>query len=63
MDLWLPILRHALQAIAGFLAAKGIIDGSMEEAIVGFGVSAATIAWFWWERRKRSALQPDEVKP
>ena len=53
MNLWLPIIRHALQALAGALAARGLIDGSVEEAIVGFGVSAATILWYYLEQRRK----------
>lgn len=52
---WLPIIRHLLQAFAGALTARGIIDGSMEEAVVGFGVSASTIAWYYLEQRKKKA--------
>lgn len=54
---WLPIIRHALQALAGALTARGVIDGSMEEAIVGLGVSAATILWYYLEQR-RKRLEP-----
>lgn len=62
MELWLPIIRHALQALAGALTTRGLIDGSMEEAIVGLGVSVATILWYYLEQRRKKA-KPDEDQP
>lgn len=49
-ELFLPIVRHLLQAVAGALAARGYIDDSISEAIIGLGVSAFTLAWWGIEK-------------
>jgi hypothetical protein len=49
-QLFLPIVRHALQALAGALVAQGYLDASMTEAVIGLGVSAFTLAWWGIER-------------
>lgn len=50
-----PLLRHGLQALGGWLAATGYLDESMTEAFVGFGLNAVALAWYlaerWWNRK------------
>lgn len=57
-ELFLPIVRHLLQAVAGALAARGYIDDSISEAIIGLGVSVFTLVWWGIEfviRKRREA--------
>ena len=52
MDTILSIARHGGQLLAGYLISKGIIDGSMQETIIGLVVSAATLGWFLYSKKK-----------
>lgn len=51
-------VRHALQLGAGFLVAKGYIDGGVAEAVVGALVSIGTAVWFWKTGVKPSVEPP-----
>lgn len=46
-----PYLRHALQLGAGALVARGTIDASMAELLVGSVASAFAFAWMWFSRK------------
>lgn len=60
-QIFLPIVRHALQALAGALVAQGYLDASMTEAVIGLGVSAFTLAWWGIEKAiKQSQEAGDE---
>ena len=48
-------VRHALQLGAGFLVAKGYIDGGVAEAVVGAIISVGTAVWFWKTGKKVTA--------
>lgn len=52
MDTLLSVARHAGQLLAGYLVSKGVIDGSMTETVIGIIVSAATLGWFFYSKRK-----------
>jgi len=54
-----PLVRHALQALGGFLAARGYIDESMTDAFIGIGVNAFTLGWYLIERRLKRKPTPD----
>ena len=40
------LLRHALQLAAGFLVARGYMDESMTESVVGGAIAIGSAAWF-----------------
>lgn len=52
MDTLLSVARHAGQLLAGYLVSKGVIDGSMTETVIGIIVSAATLGWFFYSKKK-----------
>lgn len=40
------LLRHALQLAAGVLVARGYMDESMTESVVGGALAIGSAAWF-----------------
>jgi hypothetical protein len=56
LDQLTPYLRHVLQIGAGALTTRGIIDASLEEALVGVGVSIFTFVWAYFARRNAKPL-------
>lgn len=52
METILSIARHGGQLVAGYLISKGIIDESMTETVIGLIVSAATLGWFLYSKKK-----------
>lgn len=52
ITLFIPLIRQILQIIGGMLVARGILDTGAEEAFVGFGVNAATLIWWLYDRWK-----------
>lgn len=56
METVISIARHGGQLLAGILTTRGIIEGSMQETVIGIVVSVATLAWYLWDRsRKKTA--------
>ncbi len=49
-----PVLRHVLQIGAGALVAKGAIDESVAQQLVGLGVSVGTLIWYGWSKKKHA---------
>ena len=51
MDLTvLGVARHILQLAAGALLARGYIDASGVDLVIGAGVSAVTLGWYLVKR-------------
>ncbi|MDW9855394.1 hypothetical protein GOL96_29750 [Sinorhizobium medicae] len=48
----LPLLRHALQLVAGILIYKGAIDEAGAELLIGGITSLATAAWMYFTKPK-----------
>lgn len=59
-ELVVPILRHILQALGGFLVAAGYFDESMADAFIGLGINAGAFLWWAGERWMKSS---DEIDP
>lgn len=51
-DLTLGLLRHALQLAGGVLIARGVVDPTGWDLVVGAATSAATAGWYLWSRRR-----------
>lgn len=51
LDTVTPYVRHALQLGAGALVARGIIDASMAELLIGSVASLFSFAWMWFARK------------
>lgn len=56
-----PVLRHLLQFGAGYLASKGIIDGTLVDTVVGVGLGVFTIAWFFIEKPSEKAVKASDA--
>jgi hypothetical protein len=52
METVISIARHGGQLLAGILTTRGIIEGSMQETVIGIVVSLATLAWYLWDRSR-----------
>lgn len=50
-ELLVPIIRHGLQALGGFLVAAGWLDESMSDTFIGLGINVG--AFLWWAIEKR----------
>ena len=50
IDLFIPILRQILAAIASALAGYGIFNSAAADAFVGLGVNAFTLGWWLYDR-------------
>lgn len=46
------MVRHALTALGGVLVARGVIDESLVEPLVGTGLAAFGVAWSLLENQK-----------
>lgn len=51
--IYMGAIRHAAQAFAGSLVARGVIHGDAVELIVGAVTSVAALAWFLYTNRQR----------
>ncbi len=51
--LFLGLLRHALQLGAGALVTKGVLDGGSAEALVGGGLSLASVGWYLFGKKAK----------
>jgi hypothetical protein len=54
MQLLTPVLRHALAAGAGALMARGYIDATGAEMLVGLGLSVANFGWYVVEKKVKA---------
>lgn len=52
----LPIIRHALTTAAGALVAKGLVDASMSDQVVGALMTLSTVAWSIIEKMKATSV-------
>lgn len=52
LDFINSIVRAGLQGLAGALVAKGIVDASITEPLVGAGLSIAGLVWSYFAHRK-----------
>ena len=50
--LFLGLLRHVLQLGAGVLVTRGVLDGGSAEAMIGGGLSLASVGWYLVGKRK-----------
>lgn len=44
------LLRHGLTALAGYLAAKGLMTESAQEQFIAAGIGAVTVLWSWAQK-------------
>lgn len=51
----LPIIRHTLTTAAGALVAKGLVDASMTDQVVGALMTLGTVGWSIIEKMKTAA--------
>lgn len=51
----IPLLRHALAALAGGLVARGYFDATAADLLVGAGLGVANFAWYLVEKRLNRA--------
>lgn len=49
----LGVLRHVLQLAAGVLVTRGVLDGGSAEALVGGGLSLASVCWYVFGKRAK----------
>lgn len=49
--------RHALTTVAGMLIAHGYLQSSQSQAFVGAGMLIIGVAWSWWQKTGRAALE------
>ncbi len=56
-----PVLRHVLQFVAGALVMKGYIDEGTSEAVVGIGMGAFTVLWFFLTKPSANAEKVAEA--
>jgi len=62
-----PILRQLLQAIGGYLIAKGYFDEATADAFIGIGINLLTLVWWAVDRyrinraNKTNAIIADAV--
>ena len=54
-DVILGIVRHILTTGGGFLAAKGFIDATEVEVVVGALIALGGFVWSFIEKRNRAA--------
>ncbi len=50
----LPIVRHGLQLLSGYLVAVGQLDTANAETLAGGLLAIGTVGW-WWATRPRPA--------
>lgn len=48
--LFMPIIRHGLQAFGGYLVARGYLDESSVESFIGLAINAGALVWWGVER-------------
>lgn len=48
----LPLVRHGLQALAGFLIASGQLDVTNAETLTGALLGISTVGWWYFTRQK-----------
>lgn len=49
----LPIARHGLQLLSGYLVASGQLDVTNAETLTGGLLALATVGW-WWATKPRA---------
>lgn len=49
---FLPIVRHGLQLVAGYLVAKGQLDPAQGETLTGGLLAISSVGWWWFTRPK-----------
>lgn len=54
----MPVIRHLLQLLAGWMLAQGYLTDGMTESFVGLGLAAFSLAWWYFSGKK-----PDEYDP
>lgn len=50
VQLFLPLIRYFLQAIAGSFVTSGYIDGELANILVGLGIGLTTVLWYYIEQ-------------
>lgn len=53
-----PYARHVIQLLAGALTTHGFIHSSLEQMLVGAGVSVFTLVWAYFARRNAAPATP-----
>jgi hypothetical protein len=65
--LLVPIIRHGLQALGGYLVARGYLDESSSEAFIGFAINGGALAWWavdrWRARHTSADTSADTQEP
>lgn len=60
-ELLVPIIRHGLQALGGFLVAAGYFDESMVDTFIGLGINGGAFLWWAVEKWLKSDDAPDPM--
>lgn len=59
----MPVIRHFMQLLAGYMLGWGFIREDMTEAVVGLGVSLFTLGWWYWSQRKKPEdHDPEDIR-
>lgn len=53
-DILMGLARHVGGYVGGLLAAKGYIESSQTEIVIGIVVGVAAIGFSIWDKRKRA---------
>lgn len=60
-EMLVPILRHGLQALGGFLVAAGWFDESMVDVFIGLGINGGAFLWWAGEKWLKSGDEADPM--
>jgi hypothetical protein len=52
-DIWLGLARHILTALGGVFVARGYIDASSADAVVGAAITLGGVAWSVADKKMR----------
>ena len=52
-ELFVGLLRHALQLAGGVLIARGVVDPTGWDLVAGTATRAATAGWYLWNWNQR----------
>lgn len=52
IDILIPVFRQILQALGGWLIAKGYLDEGILDAFIGVALNGIAFAWWAYDRWK-----------
>ncbi len=63
LDQLTPLVRHAMQVLAGGLVAGGYINDETAIGVVGLGVSLFTLLWYRYSASRAALAVNESPKP